>query len=132
MRFSFPRKYNSSGEIRQIGEIYTPWPSWHIVAHTSHTSSSKPRLAISSFLSALNEGVAYFDSHNDEAVEFISTNLDYSADDARAWLKTVKFAEDCKRVESEVVKQAVDILVKAGVIKKESEVTAKDMVIVIE
>lgn len=75
--------------------------------------------AISSFLSAVNKGITYFNSHNDEAVEFISTNLDYSADDARAWLKTVKFSEDCSVVENEVVEKTVDILTKAGVINTE-------------
>lgn len=126
------RKYYDSGEIRQIGEIYTPWPSWHIVAHTSLISSSESSSAISSFLSAINEGIDYFNSHKDEAVEYISTNLDYSADDARAWLKTVEFSGDCKKVESEIVEKAVDILVKAGVIKKESGVEARDMVVRVE
>lgn len=122
------RKYYDSGEIRQIGEIYTPWPSWHIVAHTSLTSSAKTSI-ITPFLSAVNEGIAYFNSHHDEAVEFISTNLDYSADDARAWLKTVRFSEDCRVVESEVVEKTVDILTKAGVINaEEGGVKPADMV----
>lgn len=85
--------------------------------------------AISSFLSAVNEGIAYFNSHNDEAVEFISTNLDYSANDARAWLKTVKFSGDCRVVENEVVEKTVDILTKAGVINtEEGGVKPDDMV----
>lgn len=87
-------------------------------------------LVISSFLSAVNEGITYFNSHNDEAVEFISTNLDYSADDSRAWLKTVRFSEDCKVVEIEVVEKTVDILSKAGVISmEEGGVTPADMVV---
>lgn len=95
--------------------------------HTSLTSSLP---AISSFLSAVNEGIAYFNSHNDEAVEFISTNLDYSAHDARAWLKTVQFSEDCKIVENEVVEKTVDILSKAGVINTEGGgVKPADMVV---
>lgn len=81
------------------------------------------------FLTAVNEGISYFNAHNDEAVEFISTNLDYSPDDARAWLKTVEFAPDAKKVDGGVVEKAVDILVKAGVIKKDSGVKVKDMVV---
>lgn len=87
---------------------------------------------ISSFLSAVNEGITYFNSHNDEAVEFISTNLDYSADDARAWLGTVEFAEDCKIVENVVVEKTVDILSKARVINKEGGVKPADMVVRVE
>lgn len=109
------RKYYDNGEIRQIGEIYTPWPSWHIVSHSDllHTNPA----AVSEFLQAVNEGIEYFNGHHDEAVEYISTQLDYEAEDARAWLATVEFAEDVRVVEERVVVKTVDILTKAGVVK---------------
>lgn len=54
-------------------------------------------------LEKLNLGIKYFGEHQVEAVEYISTELDYSAEDAREWLKTVKFAEDVSGVRASVV-----------------------------
>jgi ABC-type nitrate/sulfonate/bicarbonate transport system substrate-binding protein len=73
--------------------------------------------AVSEFLQAVNEGIEYFNVHYDEAVEYISTQLDYSAEDARAWLGTVEFADDVRVVEQKIVEKTVDILTKAGVVK---------------
>lgn len=81
------------------------------------------------FLETLNEGVKHFQEHLDDAVKYISTNLDYSEEDAREWLKTVKFAPDVKKVRPEVVEKTVQILKKAGVVKEESKVGFEDMVV---
>lgn len=117
------RKYYDTQEIRKIGEIYTPWPSWHIVAHSSQKSE-----AVTAFAEAVNEGVKYFNEHLDEAVKWIAGNLDYSEEDGREWLKTVKFSEDCGVVETEVVEKTLGILKKAGVVKGD-QVQAADMVL---
>ena len=111
------RKYYDNGELKKIGEIFTPWPSWHIVAHTSLTKSTDGVATISAFAKAVEEGILHFNAHHDEAVEYISTNLDYSAEDAREWLKTVVFSDQCKNVENDVIEKAVAILKKAGVVK---------------
>ncbi|KAF8540331.1 hypothetical protein BDD12DRAFT_804577 [Trichophaea hybrida] len=122
------KKYYDSGEIKRIGEIYTPWPSWHIVAHTGVSKSVAGIATVGAFLRALDEGVAYFNTHRDEAVEYISTQLDYSEEDAREWLRTVKFVKECKVVEKEVVEKTVGVLRKAGVVKGD-EVEVKDMIL---
>lgn len=122
------RKYYDSGEIRQIGHIDTPWPSWHVVASTSTVlATSEGKEAVKGFLEGLNRGVKYFLEHQDEAVEWIYGNLDYSEEDAREWLKTVKFSEDVTKVREEVVGKCVAILRKAGVVKRE-EVDVQGMV----
>lgn len=79
------------------------------------------------FLEGLNKGVKYFLEHQDEAVKWIYGNLDYSEEDAREWLKTVKFSQDVSKVRGEVVEKCVGILKKAGVVKSE-EVDAEGMV----
>jgi hypothetical protein len=104
------KKYYDNGEIRRIGEIYTPWASWKIVARDSSDKS------LPSLLESISQGISMFQEKQDEAVEFISTNLDYSADDARAWLKTVKFSDDITDPVEEDLKKAYNILMKAGVI----------------
>lgn len=128
------KKYYDSGEIKRVGEIYTPWPSWHIAAsntlltpsnwtHPTHSSPSNrnppkgpwsPELEEA--LRKINQGVAYFEENEEEAVEYISTHLDYSEEDARAWLDTVRFARDVRGVDKGVVRKTVGILRTAGVL----------------
>lgn len=96
--------------IRRIGEIYTPWPSWHIVAR----DPADHRLQ--SMFDAINRGVKYFEEHPEESVLHISTALDYTKEDATEWLKTVRFAQDVRGVSRSVVNNTIAILGKAGVL----------------
>jgi ABC-type nitrate/sulfonate/bicarbonate transport system substrate-binding protein len=111
------KKFYDSGEIKKVGQIYTPWPSWHIVSHTELATGP----AIKGFLEAVQEGVNYFNEHKDEAVQYIATSktMEYSEEDAREWLKTVKFSETVTAVKSEVVEKTNELLVKAGVVSGE-------------
>jgi ABC-type nitrate/sulfonate/bicarbonate transport system substrate-binding protein len=121
------KRYYDNGEIKRIGEIYTPWSSWKIVAvndllypanWSSSTNASKPELKeeLEDVLQKINKGVKHFEENQEEAVQYISTKLDYSEEDAREWLKTVRFAKDVRGVERQVVKKTVGILQKAGVL----------------
>ncbi|KAI4246870.1 MAG: hypothetical protein LQ352_006294 [Teloschistes flavicans] len=101
--------------IKQIGEIYSPWSSWKIVASTQ--SIGKPDL--DEVLTKVNLGIKHFKDHPDEAVQYISSELDYEKEDAREWLNTVKFADDVKGVKKAVVEKTVEVLGKAGVLKGE-------------
>lgn len=112
------KRYFDNGEIKRIGEIYTPWPSWHIVARPEIIGDER----MEEMLEKLNLGIKYFGDHHKEAVEYISTELDYSAEDAKEWLKTVKFAEDVRGVRASVVGETVAVLKKAGVLRQEVEV----------
>jgi ABC-type nitrate/sulfonate/bicarbonate transport system substrate-binding protein len=116
------KRYYDSGEIRKVGEIYTPWSSWMIVASTSLIHEGEegkdarmdPR--VDEFLDKVNLGIKHFNEHKDEAVKYISTELDYTEEDARAWLETVRFPERTQGVDLEVISKTVDTLYKAGVL----------------
>lgn len=117
------KKFYDSGEIKRIGEIYTPWPSWVVSANQQVYDAKRDQL--SGFLRAVKRGVAYFLQNPEEAVEHISTHLSYSPEDAREWLKTVKFNEqigvspiDWKTV----VENTAEVLKTAGVIPNEDVV----------
>jgi len=129
------KRYYDNGEIKRIGEIYTPWSSWKIVAanHLLHpengssgSNASHPRLTteLEDVLEKINKGVKHFEENQEEAVQYISTQLDYSEEDAREWLKTVRFAKDVKGVEKQVVDKTVGILQKAGVLGGEVDTSA--------
>lgn len=120
------KKYYDSGEIKRIGEIYTPWPSWVV---TVNQQVWETRTAdVEKFLHSVRRGVAYFLQHPDEAVEHISTNLNYTAADAREWLKTVKFNEQIGENSidwARVVENTADVLRTAGVVPELDEVAAR-------
>ncbi|KAI6711965.1 hypothetical protein PZA11_005201 [Diplocarpon coronariae] len=107
------KKYYDNGEIKRIGEIYTPWSSWKIVASTAIPAGDE---SLESLFKSLDQGVEYFEGHQEESVKYISTALDYSEADAREWLKTVTFTKKTKGVDLGVVKKTMDILKKAGVL----------------
>lgn len=129
------KKYYDNGEIKRIGEIYTPWSSWKIVAanhlfHPRNWSSSvkatKPALKdeLEDVLEKINKGIKHFEDNQEEAVTYISTKLDYSEEDAREWLGTVGFSQDVRGVDSKVIDKTVGILQKAGVLGEQVDQTA--------
>lgn len=129
------KRYYDNGEIKRIGEIYTPWSSWKIVAkndllHPENWSTtrnaSKPILKdeLEDALQKINKGVKHFEENQEEAIQYISTKLDYSEEDAREWLKTVRFAHDVRGVDRDVVDKTVGILQKAGVLTEQVDQAA--------
>jgi len=121
------KRYYDNGEIKRIGEIYTPWSSWLIVASTTITSSSTPDPRLDDLFEKVNQGVKYFRENQQEAVEHISTELDYSKEDATEWLKTVQFPTNVKGVNLSVIEKTVDVLKKAGVMNDDG-MEAKEMI----
>lgn len=111
------KKYYDSGEIKRIGEIYTPWPSWVVTVNQKVLDARKAD--IQGFLAAVKKGIAYFLQNPEAAVDHILTNLNYSAEDAREWLKTVEFNEQIGLKEIEwdrAVKNTASVLKVAGVL----------------
>lgn len=115
------KKYYDNGEIKRVGEIYTPWSSWKIVA----ADPEDGRLV--DMAQKINSGIGHFTKNPREAVEYISTHLDYSAEDAGEWMKTVEFARDVRGVDPAVIDKTIEILKKAGVIE-DAAVNSEDMI----
>ncbi|KAN0099826.1 uracil-DNA glycosylase-like protein [Hyaloscypha variabilis] len=107
------KKYYDNGEIKKLGEIYTPWSSWKIVARTGIGEGDQ---RLEEMFEKIDRGVRYFEGNKEESVRYISGKLDYSAQDAREWLKTVRFAKSTKGVDVKVIEKTVDVLRKAGVV----------------
>jgi ABC-type nitrate/sulfonate/bicarbonate transport system substrate-binding protein len=73
-------------------------------------------------LKSINQGIDYFNKHQEEAVEHIYTTLDYSKEDATAWLDTVKFADDVAKIDmKKVITNTVDMLKEAKMLDKEAD-----------
>lgn len=113
------KKYYDNGEIKRIGEIYTPWPSWTIVMG-DHCAGLEDR-RVDEMLKKLDQGVKYFEENQEEAVRYISTELDYSEEDAREWLKTVKFKKSTFGTAEDMLDNVCDLLKNAGVVDEDAE-----------
>lgn len=132
--YTTKKYYSNPTELVQIGELPTPWPSWHIVARTDlllHPSGqgqgpADPR--VPAFLAHLNTAIQHFNGHPQEALQSIvqSPEMNYSLEDASAWLGEVKFVEDVRRVRPEVVRACADLLRKAGVVPRGGEGKEED------
>ena len=114
------RKYWEEGEVKRIGEIYTPWASWMIAARED-VSGNMP-----AFLEGVNAGVKMFKEDEEGVVKHITGTMHYSEADAREWLQGVRYPGDVRGVEAGTVRDTVSILKKAGVLK--GDVDAADMV----
>ena len=110
------KRYYDNGSIKKIGEIYTPWPSWLIVARKHYLEDEDGKEAINDILNKLDQGIKYFNAHHEEAVVYVSSKLDYSKEDAKEWLSTVRFSDNVRGVSKEVVDHTVEILQKGGVL----------------
>lgn len=106
------KHYYDAGEIRRVGEIYTPWPSWMIAARNSADKK------LEDMAERINKGVIYFLEHQEEAVQHIASTMRYSEEDAREWMKTVEFARNVRGVDPGVVNKTAEVLRKAGVLKE--------------
>ncbi|KAF4442891.1 hypothetical protein FACUT_1714 [Fusarium acutatum] len=109
------KKFYDSGEIRRVGEIYTPWSSWKIVASTKLTQNGLDT-RVKDLFGKLDQGINHFNDNQEEAVAYISSSLGYTEPDAREWLKTVRFPTKTEGVRAEVVQNTISILRKAGVL----------------
>ncbi|PAV16225.1 periplasmic binding -like II [Pyrrhoderma noxium] len=113
------KPFRDNGEVRFIGSVPTPWPSWLIAAHPN--PSRAPPEALSAFLSGLSQYVRAFNSpeaRETRDVAFIKERFGYAEKDIREWLATVDYPEDCSVIPENVIKDTSVTLVKAGVIHK--------------
>ena len=104
-------KFWGNGELKRIGEIYTPWPSWTIAAR-----NRIPTDELEEVMQKVNQGVQYFQENVDQAIEHITGTMHYSEKDAREWLATVRFSEDVVGVDPAVVDRTAETLRKVGVL----------------
>ncbi|KAJ3739161.1 hypothetical protein DFH05DRAFT_527873 [Lentinula detonsa] len=103
-----------SGEVRFIGSVPTPWPSWLVAAQPSANTE-----ALKQFLTTLSSYVSSFKSTERQEtnnVEFIQSKFGYGEEDIKAWMKTVDYPQDCLAIPKDVIMNTLSILEKAGVV----------------
>lgn len=119
--FTTKHYWDTPDELKRLGEIYTPWPSWMIAARTSliTDTASESHQLVRTLAERVDEGVRYFEGHREEAVGMIAGSMGYSHEDAEAWMEGVRFKKGVWGVEGGVVEETVKVLREAGVLKGE-------------
>jgi hypothetical protein len=127
-----PHFHAEDSPLKKIGEIYTPWPSWHIAA--SETAFPEPvsddRLA--KVFEVLDRGIKRFNVNPEIGVRMLGTGelgCYYGEDDAREWLKKGEFVNATRGVDRQVLTDVVKVLQGAGVVDKETNISDGDGVI---
>lgn len=105
--------------LKKIGEIFTPWPSWLIVASTSVFPDPEHDQRLQQLFDLLDQGIKTFQADHDQVIKLLGTGelgCTYIEEDAKEWLKDVKFTGSTRGVDRKVVDGVADILKVAGVI----------------
>ena len=111
-------------EIRFIGSVPTPWPSWSIASSTPTLSSADSRQAVRTFLGELQASVRHFDSaaaRAEEDVAFIQQEFGYERADVEAWLNTVGYESELEGMDTDMVVRTLGALEKAGVVVRPAD-----------
>ncbi|GLI74967.1 hypothetical protein PoHVEF18_003217 [Penicillium ochrochloron] len=117
--FFHPTTEKPNPPLKNIGEIFTPWPSWMIVASTAVFPEPQNDSRLQELFQALDQGIKAFEADTAQVVKLLGTGelgCNYTEEDATEWLKDVKFTNATRGVDRNVIEGVVDILKVAGVI----------------
>lgn len=118
-----PNELKPNPPLKKIGEIYTPWPSWLIVASTSTFPDPERDSNLTQLFKLFDQGIREFETKPDQVVEMLATGdlgCTYSEEDAREWMKDVRFVRDTTRgIDRKIVENTAEVLKTAGVIPLE-------------
>jgi len=70
--------------------------------------------SLNDFLHGVTAGIEHFNSHNEEAIDYIATNLAYTKEDAQRWIKTVEFVKDATVVDKSMIGDTLKTLKQSG------------------
>ena len=121
------------GEVKWIGEIYTPWPSWHVVVKSGMEDD-----AVEGLFTGFDQGMRLFkDGGEGLVVKMLGSGevgCRYGEADAKEWFGGVRFADEGKTrgVKRDVMDNVVKILNAAGVVEDGVRVKDGDGVVGVE
>lgn len=114
-----PTSEKPNPPLKKIGEIFTPWPSWMVVASTTSFPDPEKDVDLQNLFSVLDQGIKDFTADTAGVIRLLGTGelgCTYIEEDANEWLKDVKFTKGTRGVDAKVIEGVVDVLKGAGVI----------------
>jgi len=106
------------GEVRFIGSVPTPWPSWMIAAQTKDPSETDAfDFLVSNWLESLTRYINRFTAADTAIkVKYISDMFGYKERDIRGWLITVAWTLNAKDIGETTLMRTLDVLHTASVV----------------
>ncbi|EXJ93533.1 alpha 1,3-glucosidase [Capronia coronata CBS 617.96] len=127
-----PYFHGEDTPLKKIGEIYTPWPSWHIAASRSSFPDPANDDTLKQIFNSLDQGIQAFNADTESGIRMLSTGeagCHYSEEDGREWLKDVQFVQGTRGVDVGVMGGVVSVLKTASVIGREVSIKDGDGVV---
>ncbi|EST10038.1 hypothetical protein PSEUBRA_000441 [Kalmanozyma brasiliensis GHG001] len=139
------KPYVDSGEVRFIGSVPTPWPSWTIAASTNTLAQeSEEGKVLGEFLTRLQEEIRKFANpqtrKDGTAKKWIVDHHQYKEEDVESWLETVRWVGEetenptgvkvpssgqnttTQTISASTIRETLELLEKAGVVKADIDV----------
>lgn len=108
------KPYHDSGEVKRVGEIYTPWPAFMLAARRP-TIDRDPE-SLRAVLAGIREAAAYFHRAVYLMPRTISSEFGLEPSDAEAWYKGVRISGSTT-VARGAIEQATEVLTRVGVLE---------------
>lgn len=111
--------------LKRIGEIYTPWPAWHIAASTSTFPEPATDPKLLKLFDCFDRGVRDFEADRAGVAKRIAAgefNCEYSEEDAIEWMKSVEFFERTRGVDPGTIDGVIKVLELSGIVEPSTEV----------
>lgn len=132
--------YVHSGEVRFIGNVPTPWPSWSIVASTEWIDGGEKEQLLDAFLEQLKKRIETFIAPDAIAErkpqKFVEERFEYKPEDVQTWFENVRYVGDSRpklasapptgqntttsTVSREMVQNTLGLLGKTGAISQQA------------
>lgn len=111
--------------LKHIGEMYTPWPSWHIAASSKRFPEPATDPKLLKLFDCFDRGIRDFNGDTESAIKRLVAGefqCQYSEDDGREWLKSAKFFDRTRGVDASTMDGVIKVLDTAQVIEPSTEV----------
>ncbi|KAK6372589.1 hypothetical protein LTR64_004507 [Lithohypha guttulata] len=111
--------------LKHIGEIYTPWPSWHIAASTKTFPEPGTEPKLLNLFDCFDRGIRDFNNDTKSAIDRLvkgEFHCEYSEEDANTWLKSAQFFEKTRGVDAPTMDGVIKTLETAQIIEPSTEV----------
>jgi len=107
------KPYHDSGEVRRVGEIYTPWPCFMIATRSDVIESRKKDLR--ELIMGMSRAAKAFNEESKTMPSFVAKQFGLKLQDAQAWYEKVDIVSTTK-VDPQALLKAQAALVNAGVL----------------
>lgn len=116
-------------ELRWLGEIYTPWPSWCVTASSKRFPNPEQDETLKAFFEAVDQGKKFPKFIQHECVRMLGTGeigCYYGEEDAWEWIKGAKFFDHTRGVDGGMIDEVIEVLKGAGVLSGDVQRTEGD------